>query len=102
MLFRRWLSLCGPLAAAGGFDEGADAEVGEDEGDADVEEEVYVLGAVECGGAGSPCVLAEEGCKESEEEPGDLEPESAGDMLERAEESFAEAAGAFTDAAGGL
>ena len=94
--------MCGPLAAAGGFDEGADAEVDEDEGDADVEEEVHVLGAVERGGAGPPCVLAEEGCEEGEEEPGDLEPEGAGDVLERAEEGLAEAAGAFTDAASGV
>ena len=46
--------------------------------------------------------MTEEGCEKGEEEPGDLEPERAGDMRERAEEGFAEAAGAFTDAAGGL
>jgi hypothetical protein len=61
-----------------------------------------VFGTVEDAGAGVPGVLAEEEREEGEEEAGDLEPQGGADMLEGTEEGLAEAASAFTDAAGGL
>ena len=61
-----------------------------------------MVGAVEGARADLPGVLAEEGGEESEEEAGDFEPEGAADVGERADEGFAEAAGAFTDTTRGI
>ena len=108
LLCRRcWISLRRPAgaglsAAMFGFDEGTDREPGEDQRGEGGDEEVCVVGAVEGARADLPGVLAEEGGEESEEEAGDFEPEGAADVGERADEGFAEAAGAFTDTTRGI
>lgn len=58
--------------------------------------------AVQGAGACVPGVLAEEEREEGEEEAGDLKPEGAADMQERAGEGLAESAGSFTHAARAL
>lgn len=90
----------GLTAATAGPEEAAGAEVGEERGYGEGQEEVEVVGRVGwCGapgGAKTPGAQGGRGGKEAEEDAGELEPEDTGEAAERTGEGLGEAAGAWS------